>query len=174
MRCILASFAFTGMLSAPLAAQNAPAPSCASQPLFAALDFWVGDWTVWVGSQQAGTNRITKILGGCAVTEEWQATGGGEGRSLFYVPPAARHWQQVWVTGNALAPGGTKEKTQLDASLPGGAVRFQGTIRNGDREWLDRTTLTPQDDGTVRQHIEISVDGGATWRTTFDAVYRKR
>lgn len=160
--------------SAPLAAQQQPpATPCASDSLFAALDFWVGEWTVWVGTQQAGANRITKVLNGCAITEEWQATGGGEGRSLFYVPPGARHWQQVWVTGNALAPGGTKEKTQLTTPLPDGAIRFQGTIRNGGREWLDRTTLTPNADGTVRQLIEISTDGGATWRTTFDAVYRR-
>ncbi|MDH3495231.1 MAG: hypothetical protein OER21_00500 [Gemmatimonadota bacterium] len=154
-----------------LVAQQA-APACADDPLFATLDFWVGTWTVWSGPTQVGTNRITKILQGCAITEEWRSASGGEGRSLFYVPPGARHWQQVWVTGGALAPGGTKEKRQRTDSLPGGAIRFEGLIRHGEREWLDRTTLTPNADGTVRQVIEISVDGGATWRPTFDAVYR--
>lgn len=158
--------------SSPLVAQQ-QAPACRDDALFAALDFWVGEWTVWANDQQVGTNRITRILNGCAITEEWHAGNGGEGRSLFYVPPSARHWQQVWVTGNALAPGGTKEKAQLLEPLPGGAVRFQGTIRSGGRQWLDRTTLTPNDDGTVRQVIEISTDEGATWRTTFDAVYRR-
>jgi hypothetical protein len=28
------------------------------------------------------------------------------------------------------------------------------------------------DGGRVRQHIEISTDDGASWRTTFDAEYR--
>jgi len=37
----------------------------------------------------------------------------------------------------------------------------------------DRTTLTPQADGTVRQIIEQSDDGGTSWRATFDAVYRR-
>lgn len=171
MRQHAVALALAAALAAPLTAQ---APSCASQPLFSALDFWVGEWTVWVGDQQAGINRIAKILNGCAITEEWVGAGGSEGRSLFYVPPASDHWRQVWITGNALTPGGTKEKTQQLESLPGGAVRFQGTIRSADREWLDRTTLTPNADGTVRQHIEISVDGGVSWRTTFDAVYKRK
>ncbi|MGD8277921.1 MAG: hypothetical protein PVH00_07835, partial [Gemmatimonadota bacterium] len=74
-------------------------------------------------------------------------------------------------TGSALAPGGTKQKA-LVARLEDGGVRFQGTITAADgRRWLDRTTLTPLPDRRVRQHIEISTDGGATWRTTFDAFY---
>ncbi len=64
--------------AASMAARQAPA--CATAPLFSALDFWVGEWTVWANGQQVGTNRISKILDGCAVTEEWNqgegATGG--------------------------------------------------------------------------------------------------
>ena len=56
---------------------------------------------------------------------------------------------------------------------PDGAVRFQGTVVAADgTEYLDRTTLTPLDGGRVRQHIEVSADDGASWRTSFDAVYR--
>ncbi len=176
MRCTaIASLVLGASLAAvplpALVAQQAP-PACADDSLFATLDFWVGEWTVWVGTTQVGTNHIAKILHGCAITEEWHSATGGEGRSLFYVPPNARYWQQVWVTGSALGSGGTKEKRQLTEALPDGAIRFQGLIRHGEREWLDRTTLTPTPDGTVRQLIEISVDGGATWRPTFDAVYR--
>lgn len=155
-----------------LPAQTA-APSCASHPAFARLDFWLGDWTVWVGTQQVGSNRITKVEGGCAITEEWLPAGGGSGRSLFFVNPADRTWRQVWVTAGALAPGGVKEKREVAAERP--AVRFQGTVSDTlGRTWLDRTTLTPVPDGSVRQHIEISTDGGATWRTTFDAIYRRK
>jgi hypothetical protein len=34
------------------------------------------------------------------------------------------------------------------------------------------TILLPIAGGAVRQHIEVSMDGGASWRTTFDAEYR--
>lgn len=137
------------------------------------LDFWVGDWVVRVGDQVVGTNRIAKTLGGCAIVEEWTASDGGLGRSLFYYVPAADEWRQVWVTQNPAAPGGVKEKREI-ARLDGGALRFQGTIAvDSTRSYLDRTTLTPLDGGRVRQLIEISTDGGTTWRGIFDAVYER-
>lgn len=34
-----------------------------------------------------------------------------------------------------------------------------------------RTTLTPLSGDRVRQLIEISVDGGESWRRVFDALY---
>jgi hypothetical protein len=45
-----------------------------------------------------------------------------------------------------------------------------GTGPSGEAR-LDRTTLAPEHDGSVRQKIEVSSDGGNTWRTTFDASY---
>lgn len=38
---------------------------------------------------------------------------------------------------------------------------------------MDRTTLTRQDDGKVRQLNEATADNGQTWRTTFDAIYQR-
>jgi hypothetical protein len=40
--------------------------------------------------------------------------------------------------------------------------------------YLDRTTLTPLEDGRVRQLIEISTDGGHSWRSIFDGYYSRR
>ena len=159
-----------GVIATPAGAQQAPTP-CVEHPGYRLMDFWVGEWSVEVEGEEVGTNRITKILDGCAITEEWVDARGGEGRSLFYFVPAADEWRQVWVTERATAPGGTKEK-RLVERLDGGALRFQGTITLPDgRSYLDRTTLTPLDDGRVRQHIEISTDDGESWRSTFDAVY---
>lgn len=157
-------------VAVPAAAQQAT--PCAEVEGFHRLDFWLGTWDVYVGDQRVGTNRIEAVLDGCAVTERWTSSSGGEGRSLFYFVPATDTWKQVWVTGSATAPGGVKEKT-LVAEHDDGGVVFQGEIPlSGGRSYLDRTTLTPSPDGTVRQLIEISTDG-ATWRTTFDATYRR-
>ena len=73
-----------------MSAQPQPIAKCASDSAFHALDFWIGDWTV-VDSTGAhlGTNRIEKILEGCAVTETWREPES-EGRSLFYYVPARR------------------------------------------------------------------------------------
>ena len=66
---------------------------------FAQLDFWVGEWEVFdeVGNPQ-GTNRIEKVLDGCAIFEHWKDVGGNEGKSLFSYDVAAGYWKQVWVT----------------------------------------------------------------------------
>ncbi len=166
----VAALAFALAVAVPA---NAQAPACADTPGFHALDFWIGDWQVFVDTVEVGRNRITPILGGCAVREEWTATGGGRGESLFYYLPATDQWKQVWVTDRATARGGVKEKTLIER-LDGGAVRFQGSIPvAGGGTYLDRTTLTPLADGRIRQLIEISTDGGRTWRATFDAVYAR-
>lgn len=154
----------------PVDAQRPQMPPCSSRPVFGWLDFWVGEWRVLVGDQQVGTNRISKVLDGCAITEEWTDARGGTGRSLFYVSPDTGLWRQVWVTNTALAPGGVKEK-QLVARYPDGGVRLQGEIVTGGEVVLDRTTLRPLPGGRVRQTIERSNDGGATWIAGFDAVY---
>jgi hypothetical protein len=163
-----------GLLSAVVAtaAHAQSMGGCGADSTYAALDFWVGNWSVYVGDTLVGTNRIGKVLQGCAVTEEWRDAEGGEGRSLFYVEPSLHQWKQVWVTDGATRVGGLKEKHLI--GRPGGGVRFQGELRRPDgRLILDRTTLTPLAGGQVHQLIEISTDGGTTWRPTFDARYRK-
>jgi hypothetical protein len=160
------------LLAVPGTPARAQARGCAGDSTYAKLDFWVGTWRVYVGDTLVGSNRIAKILEGCAVIEEWQDAMGGRGQSLFYVEPALGQWRQVWVTDAARRVGGLKEK-HLIASLPGGGVRFQGELRHPDgRIVLDRTTLTPLAGGQVRQLIEVSSDGGSSWRPSFDARYR--
>ena len=154
----------------PAVAEQEPA-TCSTTAGFQRLDFWLGHWDVYVGDRKVGENHIEKILEGCAITEHWQGSGGGGGRSLFYYLPASDTWKQVWVTGQATRPGGVKEKTLVE-EMAGGGVRFQGEIvLSSGRTYLDRTTLTPQDGGRVKQVVEVSRDGGTSWKTTFDAVY---
>jgi hypothetical protein len=147
--------------------------SCAADSVFQLLDFWLGSWNVFVGDTLVGTNRVEKILDGCAIHEDWRQPDGWDGQSLFYVDPRTKQWKQVWVTTRALDRGGLKEKVLI--GRPGGtSTRFQGQMFLPDgRSLLDRTTLTPLPNGDVRQVIEISGDGGDTWRTTFDARYRR-
>ncbi len=143
-----------------------------SGPEYRRLDFWVGDWKVVTGPEEreVGLNSIVRILGGCAVIENWVSGGGFEGKSLFYYHDVEKSWKQVWVT-NAQS---LKEK-RLIAELEGGALRFQGELPQADgSRVLDRTTLTPLPDGRVRQVIEQSRDGGETWQVGFDAVYVPR
>lgn len=168
---LVVTFASIAGLGPPALRAQADPPVCDDVEEFHALDFWVGEWDVFVGDRKVGENRIEKILDGCAVTETWSGAGGGEGRSLFYYSAARDVWKQVWVTARATAVAGLKEKTLVER-LDDGGLRFQGRIPLPDgSEAIDRTTLTPRPDGTVRQVIEASMDG-ERWRTNFDAIYR--
>ena len=157
-------------------AQQAAPPPC-SAAVRTALDFWLGDWKVALNTAQrepAGADRVERASKGTAVIERWTDTAGGEGTSLFSFDPYACTWHQLWITDDPAQVGGLKHK-DLVALLPGGGVRFQGAYP-GRRvvTVLDRTTLTPRPDGTVRQVIEVSRDGGATWEAGFDAIYTRR
>lgn len=169
---VFATFCST-LLTAGLAAEG-PLP-CTQVPGYQQLDFWVGEWKVFdQEGNKVGDNTIQKVLKGCAITERWRSAAGNEGRSWFYYDYAAKQWKQVWVTEMATMTGGTKEKALVE-NFEDGGVRFQGTIRMPDGgSYLDRTTLTPQPDGNVRQHIEISADNGESWKTAFDARYVRR
>jgi len=132
-----------------------------------ALDFWLGSWSVALrDGTAAGRNTIARALDGVAVREHWRGSDGVEGESLFYFDPAAQVWRQVWVM-----PGCIKEKRLVRSE--GRERVFAGTACIAGRSFPDRTTLVANGDGTVSQLIEHSLDGGRTWRASFDAVYTR-
>jgi hypothetical protein len=177
LRRILAGLTAAIALAAVTAdsADKTPSSSddCNSWPRMHALDFWLGTWTVSSRGQVVGTNRVEAILKGCAVMEHWRDVEGGEGQSVFYYDRATDRWKQVWLTDHAFRRGGTREKAELRERTSSDRIMFQGNYPDpkSGLTITDRTTLTPQADGTVRQVIEISTDSGKTWRTTFDALY---
>jgi hypothetical protein len=131
----------------------------------AVLDFWLGHWSVRRrDGEPAGTDHVERVLGGYAVLEHWRGVTGDEGKSLFYFDRSAGTWKQVWAI-----EGYVKEKTLVIAEP--GRVRFQGHAHVDGATFPDRTTLTALPDGEVGQLIEHSLDDGATWKTSFDAVY---
>src|SRR5262249_48740695 len=135
---------------------------------------WIGSWDVVSASgEKLGANRIDRMLKGCAVQENWSEPDGSEGKSLFFYSPIAKRWNQIWITDSATDFGGFKEKHAI--AIQPDEVRFQGELTTAaGRIVLDRTTLKRLPNGRVRQTIETSADGGATWKTQFDAFYIKR
>ena len=167
---------FLLVLDSVSAAQQRPEPhACQDNIAYHELDFWVGEWDVFAKDekgveQKVGTNRIEKVLDGCAVIENWKDVEGHEGKSLFYYRPVQGDWKQVWVTDT----GPIKVKT-LILEMPDGGVRFQGELaKRSGGTYLDRTTLAPLPGGKVRQVIEISTDAGKNWQAGFDAEYRRK
>jgi tetratricopeptide (TPR) repeat protein len=134
---------------------------------FRQFDFWIGEWTVTSGGQVAGENRIERLERGCLLIENWTSAGGGTGKSVNFFDPAKKTWNQVWVdsSGSNIVAAGSFED---------GAIHLEGEHHYvGAPTELFRMRFTPRPDGTVRQLIEQSRDGGESWYVWFDGIYER-
>ena len=151
-------------LSGADAAPPAQAPACAD-PAHHEFDFWIGDWTVTEHGKPAGTNRIDRLLEGCALLEYWTGASGTRGHSLNFYDAGRRLWQQTWIdsTGSAL---------NLEGNFFAGQMTLS-SLKPGLKS-ADRITWTPNKDGSVRQLWEHTDDAGTSWTAAFDGVYTRR
>lgn len=150
-----------------LTAMPATAQKCISEEKSNEFDFWIGEWTVTAGGQTAGTNRIVPILDGCVIQENWEGESGSKGSSFNFYNPQEDRWEQFWVWRN-----GTTIHTK--GGYEDGKMILEGEAKNRNGEMvLNRITFHDNEDGTVRQHWEMSSDGGENWATAFDGLYRR-
>ena len=151
--------------AATSAGKPATAPGPCSSPEHRQFDFWLGEWEVREAGKVAGANRITKILGGCALREEWTGASGLTGTSLNVYDAPRRRWHQTWVDdkGNVLL---------LEGEWKSGRMVLEGEHPiSADKTTRERISWTPQSGGRVRQLWESSTDSGKTWSVAFDGIY---
>lgn len=148
-----------------------PTPPPPLPPESHQFDFWIGEWDVTTpDGKPAGSSRIERISNGAGLLENWTgypAPTGGNGKSLNAYNQGKKQWQQFWVGGG----GGVLE---LAGGLVDGNMVLTGGHDVRGRHLTERITWTPHADGSVRQHWEQSADGGKTWTTAFDGLYRKK
>jgi len=144
-----------------------PAPACSSAE-HRQFDFWVGEWEVRrPDGRVAGTNRITRILGGCVLEERWTGAAGSRGTSVNIYDAGRRRWHQTWVDDEGLL-------LQLDGGLVEGRMELTGeTIAEDGKPMRHRITWERLDGGRVRQKWETSRDAGANWSLAFEGVYAR-
>ena len=172
-RCRLAAaLLLAGPLAAPVAAAQAQtaSPAPCTVPEYRHFDFWLGEWDVTnPAGQVVGRSRITSILNDCVIKEEWTAARGGTGTSYNIFDARSGRWHQSWVDGQGtllLIDGG------LDSS---GAMVLANSERRCDGTTVqNRITWTRLSADEVRQRWDTSTDGGATWTTGFDGLYRRK
>ena len=152
--------------------EDTKAPYCQRHSAFAAFDFWLGDWQVRAanGTDIVGTNSIKKAALGCAVMENWRASGGGQGVSINYFNPNSGIWRQVWAGGAGYAIDISGGLTNTGEMLLTGEIFY---YRDG-RTAPFRGTWTPNKDGTVRQFFEEYDKTANTWQPWFDGIYTRR
>ena len=154
-------------LSGSLEAQPT-SPSPCSSPESRQFDFWIGEWVVTARGNPAGESRITRILDGCVILEEWTGRRGLIGKSFDFFDASLGKWRQVWVDnkGNSLF---------LTGGIQGGSMVLEGSSVNQGQQVLNRITWTPNDSThTVLQTWETSKDEGSTWTTLFSGLYSKK
>jgi uncharacterized protein (TIGR02246 family) len=159
----------TALSLVALSLQPAPAApaSCATDPRYRALQFWVGDWVVREpGGRQVARSRIQVRSAGCMVLESYTQADGYSGESINYVDPRTSRWHQHWVdSGGAVSV--------FEGGPEGNEFVYVGETRTSAGVALRRMTLTPLADGRVRQFSRISRDEGRTWHDHYELLYER-
>ncbi len=157
------------------AAPTPPPPIDCTDANHRAFDFWLGEWEVRpTGTQTVvATSVIARAAGECAIQETYHQTLGRGGAPMSYRGSSLSVFDQ--------AGGGKWRQFYVDS---GGAVTvFEGEAKDGAMVLdapgragaIQRMTLAPQADGSVRQWGQTSTDGGATWSAGgYDFTYRRR
>ena len=137
-------------------------------PAHRQFDFCAGDWDAYdVGAPATivARNRVTPMLGGCALREVYEQRDGLRGES-FSSYDAARHvWHQSWVTNRG-------QLLLLDGGLRGDRMVLTATEHAADGSTSLLRGSWWREGRAVRELAERSRDGGATWNTAFDLVFR--
>ena len=151
-----------------LRAQSPTPPPCSTAE-YRQFDFWAGEWDVATkDGKAAGTSSVTRILGGCALLEEWTSlTGPSRGQSFNIYDSRTRRWHQSWVDNGGLL-------ALFDGGLRNGAMVLEGDGAGPNGTTVrTRMTFTPLPDQRVRQLWESSSDKGVTWTPIFDGYYTR-
>jgi hypothetical protein len=167
MRLPLLCLAGLLTLFSAITAGAASAPCAAKE--FHQFDFWLGEWRVETPTGRlAGLNSVERIVGGCAIQENWRGSKGMTGVSVNSWDDKRHRWHQSWFDST----GGHLE---LDGEFREGRMVMTGDTTSHDGVvTLQQLTWTPINADRVRQLWQQSTDGGRTWQVTFDGIYIRR
>lgn len=162
----------------PALAQTAAPSAAASAPAQPAdlFDFWVGDWTLsWKnadGTIGKGRNRITKILDGAVIEENFEAEPASnpppllKGRSLSVRQNGV--WRQAWADNQG---GFFALRGQADGDR---RIFITDPVRRGDKTVVQRMVFHTIKAGSLVWDWESSSDGGASWQRQWRIDYVRR
>ncbi|QJR16012.1 hypothetical protein [Usitatibacter palustris] len=149
-------------------AQTPPQPKygCDS-PESKQLDFWVGEWELTYGGMKS-RNRITKVLDGCAILEEFSGAPGSklDGRSFSQFDTATKQWKQTWVdnTGGYL---------DFNGGIVEGQMQFWRDVQKDGKKIRSRMVWRDVKTDTLTWLWQSSADEGKTWKTLWEIAYKR-
>ena len=143
---------------------------CSADPRQREFDFSIGEWDVFQNgtNQLVGHSLVQKVSGECALLENWEASRGGNGKSLNYFDAAANSWEQDWI-GSMGGP-----QRFLNGVYKDSAMRFTyESVTNGQKVTGNFIFFNMGPD-KVRQFQDASTDGGKTSQVSYDFIYIRR
>ncbi|HZZ91975.1 MAG TPA: hypothetical protein VFE23_05390 [Usitatibacter sp.] len=151
-------------------AAQAPAQAC-DTPEAHQLDFWLGEWDLAYtegGKALTSRNRISKILDGCAVLEQFDGRPGIalEGRSVSAFDAGAKRWKQTWVDN-------TGAYLDFAGGMEDGRMVLARTAMRGEQRFLQRMVFEDVKPRSLRWLWQRSDDDGRTWKTQWEIAYRR-
>ena len=137
------------------------------------FDFWIGEWDLtWTNAEgkiDKGTNRITKILDGKVIQENFSdAVGNFKGISISVYNPTKKTWHQAWADNQ----GGYYD---LEGQVEGEKRIFKTQVKelNGEKI-IQRMVFYNINFNSLTWDWELSRDGGVTWQLQWRISYVKR
>jgi hypothetical protein len=146
--------------------ESQPSAPCSALE-FRQFDFWLGDWDVFDADNPAtpvARARITSILDGCVVHEDYQDTKGSHGESFSIYDASRKVWHQTWVTNHG-------RLLTIEGSFQNGEMLLTGVDYPNRNQRHIRGAWKPIPGG-VSEIAATSTDAAKTWIPWFDLVFR--
>jgi len=137
---------------------QSPASLPCSAPEYSQFDFWLGDWEAFDADNPAtpvARAKVTSILDGCVVHEDYQDTTGSHGESFSIYDASRKVWHQTWVTNRG-------RRLTIEGSFQNGEMFMTGVDYPNGKERHIRGTWKPIPGG-VSEIAAISTDAAKTW-----------
>lgn len=159
-------------------AASAPASAAAAAPAQPAdlFDFWIGDWSVrWRnadGSVGTGRNRVSKILDGQVIEENFEADAATnpppllKGHSLSVRQNGV--WRQAWADNQG---GFFALRAQIDGDR---RIFATDPVQRAGRTVVLRMVFHSIRPDSLVWDWESSNDGGASWQRQWRIEYTRR
>jgi hypothetical protein len=145
---------------------DANANPCKYGDQYQRLDFWLGEWDVYVNNSKIGTSSITKSEGGCTLYEDYKTSSGFLGRSTNYYDPNDELYTQIWIDKfNSIT-------TYKEVSSKKDYLQMLADQGNGNFSRM--TYVRDSINGNVTQTMEGSTDYGSSWTSNFLGVYKRK
>ncbi len=128
-------------------------------------DFLLGDWQVAAADgPNVGDASISSDLSGCLFEERFTSVGGLSSIAFLYYDPFVGQWYRTYVDNRG-------ERIEMTGNFEAGALVLTGTEPAPNGGEIELRVTWSSDGLGLRQTVEASRDGGASWKESLDLRY---